>query len=104
MKAVNATTERLFSERWICGEVVLNSAPGRAMPDAADAERGLQQIQQADIVVYDRLVLRRHYELVHRGTDRGLCGETRGLPLRPHGKKSTRSCCIEAQKVNAWYA
>lgn len=48
--------------------------------------KGLQQIQQADIVVYDRLVSDDIMNPVRRDADRVFLWETRGLPLRPTGR------------------
>ncbi len=92
-KAVNATTERLFSEPLDHrGEVVLVGAgPGDA---GLLTLKGLQQIQQADIVVYDRLVSDDIMNLVRRDADRVFVGNAR-VTTASHRKKSTRSCCVK---------
>ncbi|STG50705.1 siroheme synthase [includes: uroporphyrinogen-III C-methyltransferase; precorrin-2 dehydrogenase;sirohydrochlorin ferrochelatase] [Escherichia coli] len=47
--------------------------------------KGLQQIQQADVVVYDRLVSDDIMNLVRRDADRVFVGK-RGIPLRTAGR------------------
>ncbi len=47
--------------------------------------KGLQQIQQADVVVYDRLVSDDIMNLVRRDADRVFVGKRSRLPLRPAG-------------------
>ncbi len=95
-KAVNATTERLFSEPLDHrGEVVLVGAgPGDA---GLLTLKGLQQIQQADIVVYDRLVSDDIMNLVRRDADRVFVGNAR-VTTASHRKKSTRSCCVKRKR------
>ncbi len=84
-----------FSEPLDHRGVVLVGAPaGRCR--TADAS-GYKQIQQADIVVYDRLVSDDIMNPVRRDADVVFCGNAR-LPLRPTGKKSTRSCCVKRKR------
>lgn len=80
--AVAQTTERLFSEPLENrGEVVLVGAgPGDA---GLLTLKGLQQIQQADIVVYDRLVSDDIMNLVRRDADRVFVGKRAGYHCVP---------------------
>lgn len=80
--AVAQTTEQLFSEPLDHrGEVVLVGAgPGDA---GLLTLKGLQQIQQADIVVYDRLVSDDIMNLVRRDADRVFVGKRAGYHCVP---------------------
>lgn len=80
--AVAQTTEALFSEPLDHrGEVVLVGAgPGDA---GLLTLKGLQQIQQADIVVYDRLVSDDIMNLVRRDADRVFVGKRAGYHCVP---------------------
>ncbi len=80
--AVAHTTESLFSEPLENrGEVVLVGAgPGDA---GLLTLKGLQQIQQADIVVYDRLVSDDIMNLVRRDADRVFVGKRAGYHCVP---------------------
>ncbi|EEF9108081.1 uroporphyrinogen-III C-methyltransferase [Salmonella enterica] len=95
-KAVNATTERLFSEPLDHrGEVVLVGAgPGDA---GLLTLKGLQQIQQADIVVYDRLVSDDIMNLVRRDADRVFVGKRAGYHCVPQ-EEINQILLREAQK------
>ncbi|WP_380912450.1 siroheme synthase CysG [Salmonella sp. HY31] len=95
-KAVNATTEQLFSEPLDHrGEVVLVGAgPGDA---GLLTLKGLQQIQQADIVVYDRLVSDDIMNLVRRDADRVFVGKRAGYHCVPQ-EEINQILLREAQK------
>lgn len=95
-KAVNATTEHLFSEPLDHrGEVVLVGAgPGDA---GLLTLKGLQQIQQADIVVYDRLVSDDIMNLVRRDADRVFVGKRAGYHCVPQ-EEINQILLREAQK------
>lgn len=95
-KAVNATTERLFSEPLDHrGEVVLVGAgPGDA---GLLTLKGLQQIQQADIVVYDRLVSDDIMNPVRRDADRVFVGKRAGYHCVPQ-EEINQILLREAQK------
>ncbi len=82
-KAVNATTERLFSEQLDHrGESRAGRWAGRCR--TADAER-VTTNQQADIVVLrSRLVSKRHYELVRRDAV-GSLWKRAGYHCKPSG-------------------
>ncbi|STM17612.1 siroheme synthase [includes: uroporphyrinogen-III C-methyltransferase; precorrin-2 dehydrogenase;sirohydrochlorin ferrochelatase] [Escherichia coli] len=84
-KAITETTEQLINEPLDHrGEVVLVGAgPGDA---GLLTLKGLQQIQQADVVVYDRLVSDDIMNLVRRDADRVFRRQTRGIPLRTPGR------------------
>ncbi len=98
-KAITETTEQLMNEPLDHrGEVVLVGAgPGDA---GLLTLKGLQQIQQADVVVYDRLVSDDIMNLVRRDADRVFVGK-RADPLCTAGR-ITRSCCGKRKKANAW--
>ncbi|ENF1794474.1 uroporphyrinogen-III C-methyltransferase [Salmonella enterica] len=95
-KAVNATTEQLFSEPLDHrGEVVLvGTGPGDA---GLLTLKGLQQIQQADIVVYDRLVSDDIMNLVRRDADRVFVGKRAGYHCVPQ-EEINQILLREAQK------
>ncbi|HCM1975428.1 TPA: uroporphyrinogen-III C-methyltransferase [Salmonella enterica subsp. houtenae serovar 47:z36:-] len=95
-KAVNATTKHLFSEPLDHrGEVVLVGAgPGDA---GLLTLKGLQQIQQADIVVYDRLVSDDIMNLVRRDADRVFVGKRAGYHCVPQ-EEINQILLREAQK------
>ena len=81
-QAVADTTEQLLTEPLEHrGEVVLVGAgPGDA---GLPALKGLQQIQQADVVVYDRLVSDDIMNLVRRDADRVFVGKRSGYHCVP---------------------
>ncbi|ELY2558182.1 uroporphyrinogen-III C-methyltransferase [Cronobacter sakazakii] len=81
-QAVNRITEMLLSEPLDDrGEVVLVGA-GPGDPGLLTL-KGLQQIQQADIVVYDRLVSDEIMNLVRRDADRVFVGKRAGYHCVP---------------------
>ncbi len=81
-KAITETTEQLINEPLDHrGEVVLVGAgPGDA---GLLTLKGLQQIQQADVVVYDRLVSDDIMNLVRRDADRVFVGKRAGYHCVP---------------------
>jgi len=95
-KAVEETTEQLLSEPLDHrGEVVLVGAgPGDA---GLLTLKGLQQIQQADIVVYDRLVSDDIMNLVRRDADRVFVGKRAGYHCVPQ-EEINQILLREAQK------
>ncbi|MCH4468083.1 uroporphyrinogen-III C-methyltransferase, partial [Staphylococcus haemolyticus] len=95
-KAVEDTTEKLLSEPLDHrGEVVLVGAgPGDA---GLLTLKGLQQIQQADIVVYDRLVSDDIMNLVRRDADRVFVGKRSGYHCVPQ-EEINQILLREAQK------
>lgn len=95
-KAIEATTEQLLSEPLDNrGEVVLVGAgPGDA---GLLTLKGLQQIQQADIVVYDRLVSDDIMNLVRRDADRVFVGKRAGYHCVPQ-EEINQILLREAQK------
>lgn len=99
-KAITETTEQLINEPLDHrGEVVLVGAgPGDA---GLLTLKGLQQIQQADVVVYDRLVSDDIMNLVRRDADRVFVGNARDTTVYRR-KRLTRSCCGKRKKANAW--
>lgn len=101
-KAVEETTEQLLSEPLDHrGEVVLVGAgPGDA---GLLTLKGLQQIQQADIVVYDRLVSDDIMNLVRRDADRVFVGKRAGYHCVPQ-EEINQILLREAQRENAWCA
>lgn len=98
-KAVEETTEQLLSEPLDHrGEVVLVGAgPGDA---GLLTLKGLQQIQQADIVVYDRLVSDDIMNLVRRDADRVFVGKRAGYHCVPQ-EEINQILLREAQKGKA---
>ncbi|MGL4726328.1 MAG: siroheme synthase CysG [Scandinavium sp.] len=95
-QAIQATTEQLLSEPLDNrGEVVLVGAgPGDA---GLLTLKGLQQIQQADIVVYDRLVSDDIMNLVRRDADRVFVGKRAGFHCVPQ-EEINQILLREAQK------
>lgn len=95
-KAITETTERMLSEPLDNrGEVVLVGAgPGDA---GLLTLKGLQQIQQADIVVYDRLVSDDIMNLVRRDADRVFVGKRAGYHCVPQ-EEINQILLREAQK------
>ncbi|AVR02189.1 siroheme synthase CysG [Pluralibacter gergoviae] len=95
-RAVADTTERLLGEPLDNrGEVVLVGAgPGDA---GLLTLKGLQQIQQADIVVYDRLVSDDIMNLVRRDADRVFVGKRAGYHCVPQ-EEINQILLREAQK------
>ena len=95
-QAVEETTGQLFSEPLDHrGEVVLVGAgPGDA---GLLTLKGLQQIQQADIVVYDRLVSDEFMNLVRRDADRVFVGNRAGYHCVPQ-EEINQILLREAQK------
>ncbi|HEX4503590.1 MAG TPA: siroheme synthase CysG [Scandinavium sp.] len=95
-QAVTETTEQLLSEPLEKrGEVVLVGAgPGDA---GLLTLKGLQQIQQADIVVYDRLVSDEIMNLVRRDADRVFVGKRAGYHCVPQ-EEINQILLREAQK------
>lgn len=99
-KAITETTEQLINEPLDHrGEVVLVGAgPGDA---GLLTLKGLQQIQQADVVVYDRLVSDDIMNLVRRDADRVFVGKRAGYHCVPR-EEINQILLREAQKANAW--
>ncbi|MFW0764917.1 siroheme synthase CysG [Trabulsiella odontotermitis] len=95
-QAITETTEQLLSEDLDNrGEVVLVGAgPGDA---GLLTLKGLQQIQQADIVVYDRLVSDDIMNLVRRDADRVFVGKRAGYHCVPQ-EEINQILLREAQK------
>lgn len=95
-QAISETTEQLLSEDLDHrGEVVLVGAgPGDA---GLLTLKGLQQIQQADIVVYDRLVSDDIMNLVRRDADRVFVGKRAGYHCVPQ-EEINQILLREAQK------
>jgi uroporphyrin-III C-methyltransferase/precorrin-2 dehydrogenase/sirohydrochlorin ferrochelatase len=95
-QAIAETTEQLLSEDLDNrGEVVLVGAgPGDA---GLLTLKGLQQIQQADIVVYDRLVSDDIMNLVRRDADRVFVGKRAGYHCVPQ-EEINQILLREAQK------
>ena len=92
-QAVADTTEQLLTEHR--GEVVLVGAgPGDA---GLLTLKGLQQIQQADVVVYDRLVSDDIMNLVRRDADRVFVGKRSGYHCVPQ-EEINQILLREAQK------
>lgn len=95
-QAVNRITETLLSEPLDDrGEVVLVGA-GPGDPGLLTL-KGLQQIQQADIVVYDRLVSDEIMNLVRRDADRVFVGKRAGYHCVPQ-EEINQILLREAQK------
>ena len=95
-KAITETTEQLINEPLDHrGEVVLVGAgPGDA---GLLTLKGLQQIQQADVVVYDRLVSDDIMNLVRRDADRVFVGKRTGYHCVPQ-EEINQILLREAQK------
>jgi len=95
-QAVEVTTKQLLSEPLDHrGEVVLVGA-GPGDPGLLTL-KGLQQIQQADIVVYDRLVSDEIMNLVRRDADRVFVGKRAGYHCVPQ-EEINQILLREAQK------
>ena len=95
-QAINTTTEQLLNEPLDHrGEVVLVGA-GPGDPGLLTL-KGLQQIQQADIVVYDRLVSDEIMNLVRRDADRVFVGKRAGYHCVPQ-EEINQILLREAQK------
>ncbi len=96
-QAVADTTEQLLTEPLEHrGEVVLVGAgPGDA---GLLTLKGLQQIQQADVVVYDRLVSDDIMNLVRRDADRVFVGKRAQATTASRRRRSTRSCCAKRKR------
>ena len=95
-KAIDQETESLFNQSLDHrGEVVLVGAgPGDA---GLLTLKGLQQIQQADVVVYDRLVSDDIMNLVRRDADRVFVGKRAGFHCVPQ-EEINQILLREAQK------
>ncbi|WP_414165779.1 siroheme synthase CysG [Superficieibacter sp. BNK-5] len=95
-QAIETTTEQLLNEPLDHrGEVVLVGA-GPGDPGLLTL-KGLQQIQQADIVVYDRLVSDEIMNLVRRDADRVFVGKRAGYHCVPQ-EEINQILLREAQK------
>lgn len=95
-QAIETTTEQLLNEPLgHRGEVVLVGA-GPGDPGLLTL-KGLQQIQQADIVVYDRLVSDEIMNLVRRDADRVFVGKRAGYHCVPQ-EEINQILLREAQK------